>query len=54
MNETKLFCCKTYQKVYAMRAKRSDGCRADESEDEPAVFKRVWHGEDATAEAALD
>jgi len=37
-----------------MRAKRSDGCRADESKDEPTVFKRVWHGEDTTAETALD
>jgi len=37
-----------------MRAKRSDGCSADKSEDEPTVFERIWHGEDATAEAALD
>lgn len=37
-----------------MRAKRSYGCRADKSEDEAAVLKRVWHGEDATAETALD
>jgi len=37
-----------------MRAKRSNCCRADKSEDEPTVFERVWHGKDATSEAALD
>lgn len=37
-----------------MRAKRSDGCRADKSENEPTVFERVRHGEDATAETALN
>jgi len=44
----------THQKVDAMRAKRSDGRRADKSENESTVFERVWHGEDAAAETALD
>lgn len=37
-----------------MCAKRSDGCGADKSKNQPTIFKGVWHGEDATAKAALD
>lgn len=36
-----------------MGTQRSDGRGAEQTEDEAAVFERVWHGKDARAETAL-